>query len=95
MSTYIILSRFLPDAVEDAKTFMSVEARVSERLRNECPNVKWKARYATFGRFDMVDIVECADPAEVARATMIIRTLGKAVTETMQASEWSTFVQHV
>lgn len=95
MLSYIILTRFAPGAVDDAKAFQEIEEKVSERIREECPAVKWKARYATFGRFDMVDVVECADPAQVARTTMIIRTMGNATTETMQASDWQDFVQNV
>jgi uncharacterized protein with GYD domain len=92
MNTYIILSRFSPEAFDDPKHFLELAEQVSKKIRTECPNVKWKESYATLGRFDVVDVVEASDPKEIERATMIIRAFGHSTTETLLATPWRDFL---
>ena len=92
MATYIILSRFASADFKDGKTFKQIAADVSDRIKQECPKVTWRASYVTLGRFDAVDIVESADAAEVTRAALIIRGHGHAYTETLPAQEWKEFI---
>jgi len=63
MNTYIILSRFSPEAFDDPKHFLELAEQVSKKIKSDCPGVRWKESYATLGRFDVVDIVEAADLA--------------------------------
>ena len=93
MATYVILSVVSPEAFSNPKDFRSIAQKVSDLIKRECPQVKWKASYATFGRFDVVDIVEADDPRQVARAAAIIRAYGHATTETMEATEWKHFLE--
>lgn len=95
MTTYVILSRVSPLAFDDPKKFGQLAKTVSDRIKNECPGVKWKDSFATFGRFDMLDIVESDHPDQVAKAVMIIRAHGKSETETMQAMPWKEFLKQV
>ena len=83
MSTYIILSRFSPQAFDDPKHFLKLAEQVSKKIRNDCPNVRWKDSYATLGRFDVVDIVESDNPKEIEKVAMIIRAFGHSTTETL------------
>ncbi|GIX27967.1 GYD domain-containing protein [Pelomicrobium sp. G1] len=92
MATYIILSRFSPEAFKDPKDFKALAATVSEKIRTECPGVSWKESYATLGRFDAVDVVEAADVKEVERAAMIIRAYGHSTTETLAGTPWKEFL---
>lgn len=93
MATYIILSRVSPLAFDDPKGFTRMAKTVSEQIKKECPGVTWKESFATFGRFDVVDIVESDDPDQVGRAAMIIRAYGKSHTETMPATPWKKFLK--
>lgn len=92
MATYIILSRFSPEAFKDPKDFKTLAATVSEKIKTECPGVTWKESYATLGRFDAVDVVEAADVKEVEKAAMIIRAYGHSTTETLAATPWKEFL---
>ncbi len=92
MATYIILSRVSPDALSDPKNFKKLAQTVSEKIKNECPDVKWKESFATMGRFDTVDIVESDDSYQVEKAAMIIRGYGHSMTETMLATPWKDFL---
>src|SRR2546426_3042261 len=68
MATFVILSRISPGAFDDPKDFKDMAKTVSEKIKWQCPGVTWKDSYATLGRFDIVDIVEAADPKEVERS---------------------------
>lgn len=92
MATYVILSRFSPEAFREPKEFKKLANAVSSRIKKECPQVAWKNSYATLGRFDVVDIVEAKDPKDVERAAMIIRFLGHSTTETLVATPWNDFL---
>ena len=92
MATYMILSKLAADALKDPSEFKRLADTVTGKIKSACPNVKWKESYALMGRFDVVDIVEGDDPAEVERAAMIIRCYGHATTETMLATPWKTFL---
>lgn len=92
MATYVILSRFSPEAFEDPQDFRRLANKVTATIRERCPGVKWRESWATLGRFDVVDIVEAEDPAEVERAAMIIRGYGHSTTETLRATPWKEFL---
>jgi uncharacterized protein with GYD domain len=92
MATYVILSRFSPEAFREPKEFKDLATAVAARIKSDCPKVIWKDSYATLGRFDVVDIVEAKDAKEVEKAAMIIRALGHSTTETLLATPWKEFL---
>jgi uncharacterized protein with GYD domain len=92
MATFVILSRISPAAIDDPKDFKDLAKTVAERIKQQCPGVTWKDSFATLGRFDVVDIVEAADPKEVEKVAMIIRSYGHASTETLVATPWKEFL---
>ncbi len=83
MNTYIILSRFSPQAFDDPKHFVELAEQVSKKIKSDCQGVQWKGSYACLGRFDVIDIVEARDPKEIEKVAMIIRALGHSTTETL------------
>ncbi len=92
MATYVILSRFSPEAFRDPKEFKKLAEAVTAKIRSECPGVVWKDSYATLGRFDVVDFVEAHDPKQIEKAAMIIRAYGHSTTETLVATPWEEFL---
>ena len=92
MATYIILSRFSPEAFQEPKDFKKLARDVSSKIKKECPQVRWKASYATLGRFDVVDVVEADDPKQLEKVAMIIRAYGHSTTETLPATPWEEFL---
>jgi uncharacterized protein with GYD domain len=92
VTTYIILSRFSPEAVEDPKNFRKLADAVAAKIRQQCPDVTWKGSFATLGRFDVVDFVEADDPKHIEKAAMIIRAYGHSTTETLVATPWKEFL---
>ena len=92
MTTYIILSRFSPEAFEDPKNFKDLATAVSAKIKKQCPGITWKGSFATLGRFDVVDLVEAEDPKQIEKAAMIIRAYGHSMTETLVATPWKEFL---
>jgi len=92
MTTYIILSRFSPEAFKDPKDFRDLANAVSAKIKKQCPDVTWKGSFATLGRFDVVDFVQADDPKQIEKAAMIIRAYGHSMTETLVATPWKEFL---
>lgn len=92
MTIYVILCRVSPEAFADAKEFKQLAAKVSEKIKSECPKVVWKDSFALMGRFDVIDIIESDDLEEVEKAAMIIRAYGHSTTETLVATPWKDFL---
>jgi len=67
VTTYIILSRFSPEAFEDPKNFKDLTAAVSAKIKQLCPDSTWKGIVATLDRCDVVDFVEADDPSRLRR----------------------------
>jgi uncharacterized protein with GYD domain len=92
MTTYVILSRFSPQAFSDPKEFRDLANAVSAKIKKQCPDINWKGSFATLGRFDVVDLVEADDPKQIEKAAMIIRAYGHSTTETLLATPWKEFL---
>jgi uncharacterized protein with GYD domain len=92
MNTYLILSRFSPEAFDNPKHFHELAEQVSKKIKQDCPNVKWKDSYATLGRYDVIDVVEASDPKEIEKVAMIIRAYGRSTTETLMGTPWKEFL---
>jgi uncharacterized protein with GYD domain len=92
VTTYIILSRFSPEAFADLKHFKNLADVVMAKIRQQCPDVIWKGSFATLGRFDVLDFVEAEDPKQIEKAAMIIRAYGHSTTETLVATPWKEFL---
>lgn len=92
MQTYIILTKFMPGAFEAPADFKKTSLDLAEKLRRECPNVRWQSSFATLGRYDVVDVVEAEDPADVHHAAVLINTEAHASTETMLATPWREYL---
>ena len=92
MATYVILSKLSPEAMRAPAELRQLAEAVSQKIKAECPKVRWKDSYAVMGRFDVVDIVEADNPADVGKAAMIIRSHGHAQTGSMHATPWKEFL---
>jgi len=93
MATFIILSRFSPDAFRDPKDLKKMAETVSSKIKKECRGVTWKESYVTMGQYDVVDIVESTDRSQVEKAAMIIRAYGHSSTETLVGTPWNDFLK--
>ena len=93
MATYAMLTRLTPETVKVPSDLARLERSVSDRIRKECPQVKWLANYAILGPYDYLDLFEAPDETVAAKVVMIVRSFGHAQTETWTALPWDRFRQ--
>jgi uncharacterized protein with GYD domain len=91
MQTYIMLTRLEPSALVSPRSLADLERKVMQRIRKNCPKVKWIASYAVLGARDYVDIFRAPDNDTATKVSTLIRTFGHAQTETWAATEWPRF----
>ncbi len=91
MATYVVLTRLTPDAVKSPRDLKQLEKMVAERVRKDCPQVKWLGNYAILGPCDYLDLFEAPNEETAARVVMILRSFGHAQTETWTALPWERF----
>ena len=91
MATDMMLTRVSPEAAADPGQLAALGDRVVERLKVECPEVRWLASYAVLGPHDYVDIFEAPDTEAAARVALIVRAVGRATTEVWAAVPWERF----
>jgi len=91
MATFVVLTRLTPTTVKSPADLKKLEKAVNDRIRKDCPQVKWVANYAILGPCDYLDIFDAPDEATAAKVVMIIRSFGHATTETWTALPWERF----
>ena len=93
MPTFIMLTRLNPDAVRSPRGLEQLERDAMQRVRQQCPDVKWLSSYAVLGPCDYLDVFIANDIETAARVSTIIRTFGHGQTEEVDGpgrdDEWS------
>ena len=91
MTTYVMLTRLTPESVKSPADLKHLEKTVAERIRKDCPDVKWLGNYAILGPYDYLDLFDAPNEETAAKVTMIVRSFGHAQTETWTALPWERF----
>lgn len=92
MSTFKMFTRLSHEGLKSPRFLEAREKAVSERMRAECPDVRWIASYAVLGPADYVDIFTAPDIETATKVSTIIRTFADAHTEIWGATPWRGFV---
>lgn len=93
MTTYVMLTRLSPEALTRPQAVQELNRQVEDRIRKECPQVKWLGNYAVLGPCDYLDIFEAPDPETATRLALLVRSFGHATTETWVATPWERFLK--
>ncbi len=91
MATYVMLTRLSPEAVARPERVVDLNQQVVDRIKKDCPAVKWLANYAVLGPTDYLDVFEAPDPETATKVALIVRSFGHATTETWIATPWERF----
>lgn len=92
MANYLMLTRLSPEALSRPGAVADLNKKVEERIRQECPGVKWLANYAVLGPCDYLDVFEAPDADTATRVALLVRSFGHATTETWVATPWDRFL---
>ena len=93
MAIYVMQTRLSPEALTRPESVVELNRQVEERIKKDCPQVKWLANYAVLGPCDYLDIFEAPDAETATKVALIIRSFGHATTETWMAASWDRFVE--
>lgn len=93
MATYAMLTKLSPEALNRPETVTELNKQVEDRIRRECPAVKWIGNYAILGACDYLDIFEAPDADTATKVSLLVRSFGHATTETWLATPWDRFVE--
>lgn len=93
MATFVMLTKLSPEALKRPGAVAELNKHVEDRIRQECPTVKWKGNYAVLGPCDYLDIFEAPDADTATKVALLVRSLGHATTETWVATPWDRFVE--
>jgi uncharacterized protein with GYD domain len=85
MQTYILMTTLTPGCIGDAADRRSRGKAWLDKVRKECPEVKWIAHYALLGRYDFMDIYEAPDDATAHKVSLISRHEGATMAESWPA----------
>ena len=86
-----MLTRLSPEALTRPESVTELNRQVEDRIRRECPAVKWLANYAVLGPCDYLDIFEAPDADAATKVALLVRSFGHATTETWVATQWDRF----
>jgi uncharacterized protein with GYD domain len=94
MSNFILLTRLSPSE-RSPRVMEDLEKKVMERIRSECPQVKWIHNYAVLGPYDYLDVFQAPDVETAFQVSTIVRSFGHAHTEVWGATEWAAFKEMI
>ncbi len=92
MAMFALLTRLSPEALTRPTAVAELNRKVQQRVKQECPGVKWLANYAVLGPCDYLDIFECPDVETATKLALLVRSLGHATTETWVITPWDRYV---
>lgn len=93
MSTFVMLTKLSPEALTRPGAVDELNRAVEEKIRRECPEIKWLANYAVLGPYDYMDVFEAPNPEAATKVALIVRSFGHAATETWMATAWDRFLE--
>lgn len=92
MGTFVMLTRLSPEALKKPEAVAQLNREVEERIKKDCPGVKWVANYAVLGPCDYLDIFDAPDTETATKVALLVRSFGHGTTETWVATPWDRFL---
>ena len=95
MQTYILLTKLAPSASAQLKERDRTSHKWYKKVKEACPDVKFKAHYALLGQYDFLDIYEAPNEETATKISLISKMDGALYAETLIAMEHKKFIDLV
>lgn len=93
MATYILATKLSPELTKDVKRRAEIGRKWLEKVKKNCPEVKFLAHYALLGPYDFIDIYEAPDEQSAAKVSMISLSGGAVAAESWTAIPYKNFLE--
>ena len=92
MATYILVTKLSPELTKDVKRRAEIGRKWIERVKKNCPEVKFISHYALLGPYDFLDIYEAPNEESAAKVSMISLSGGAVAAESWTAIPYMEFI---
>jgi len=92
MATYILVTKLSPELTKDVKKRAEIGRKWLDKVKKNCPEVKFIAHYALLGPYDFLDIYEAPNEESAARVSMISLSGGAVAAESWTAMPYKKFL---
>jgi uncharacterized protein with GYD domain len=89
----MMMTRLSPEALTKPEGVDELNRQVEDRIKRNCPEVKWLANYAVLGPCDYIDIFEAPSSEVATKVALLVRSFGHATTETWLVTPWKRFLE--
>jgi len=93
MATYILVTKLSPELTRDLRKRAEIGRQWMERVKKDCPGVKFLAHYALLGPYDFLDIYEAPNEEIAAKVSMISLSSGAVSAESWTAIPYKKFLE--
>jgi uncharacterized protein with GYD domain len=94
MSTYILMTKLAPDAM-NLKNREKIGQKWMKEVSKKCPEVKWVSHFVLLGPYDFMDIFEAPNEEVAAKVSMISLASGALKAESWTAIPYNRFLELV
>jgi uncharacterized protein with GYD domain len=93
MPTYILATKLSPELTKDLKKRAEIGRKWIERVKKNCPEVRFIDHYALLGPYDFMDIYEAPNEESAAKVSMISLSGGAVAAESWTAIPYKKFIE--
>lgn len=93
MATYILATKLSTELTKDVRKRAEIGRKWLEKVKKNCPEVKFTAHYALLGPYDFLDIYEAPSAESAARVSMISLSGGAISAESWTAIPYKDFIE--
>ena len=93
MPTFILVTKLSPEIAKQVKRRDELGHQWREKVKQNCPGVKFISHYALLGQYDFLDIFEAKDEEEAAKVSWISTANGAMLAESWTAIPYTRFLE--
>jgi len=93
MQTYILLTKLSPELLRQMQKREQHGREWLDKVKEKCPQVKFKEHYALLGDYDFMDIYEAPDAETASKVSMISNQHGAVNAKSMSAIPYKRFLE--